>query len=184
MGVTQLDMTSPKWSASTATRWDTLQGNAEDLGTKIAGTGIKTTLEGPYMADDEVPTNMALMAFSDSEALMVEVVGSLKVEALRSEVAIIMMEVVVGEEVPWPKEVAIDLPNEECLEGCVGASGGEVNEGGDDFGVSKSLLGEIPIVVMVKVVEKHLEMMEEPFEENRLRIRRKPATAKVAEKKI
>ncbi|GKA15881.1 putative ribonuclease H-like domain-containing protein [Tanacetum coccineum] len=52
---------------STATRWDTLQGNAEDLGTKIAETGIKTALEGLYMADDEVPTNMALMAFSDSE---------------------------------------------------------------------------------------------------------------------
>ncbi|GJR17987.1 putative ribonuclease H-like domain-containing protein [Tanacetum coccineum] len=48
-------------------RWDTLQGNAEDLGTKIAGTRIKTALEGLYMADDEVPTNMALMAFSDSE---------------------------------------------------------------------------------------------------------------------
>ncbi|GKC65650.1 hypothetical protein Tco_1098248 [Tanacetum coccineum] len=27
-------------------RWDTLQGNAEDLRTKIAGTGIKTDLEG------------------------------------------------------------------------------------------------------------------------------------------
>ncbi|GJV51538.1 hypothetical protein Tco_1447279 [Tanacetum coccineum] len=27
-------------------RWDTLQGNAEDLGTKIAETGIKTALEG------------------------------------------------------------------------------------------------------------------------------------------
>ncbi|GKB23165.1 hypothetical protein Tco_0862566 [Tanacetum coccineum] len=38
--------------------------------------------------------------------------------------------------------------DEECLEGCVGASGGEVNEGGDDFGVSKSLLGEIPGVVI------------------------------------
>ncbi|GJS41620.1 putative ribonuclease H-like domain-containing protein [Tanacetum coccineum] len=54
-------------SVSTATRWNTLQGNAEDLGTKIAGTGIKTSLQGSYMADDEVPTNMALMAFSDSE---------------------------------------------------------------------------------------------------------------------
>ncbi|GJV35376.1 putative ribonuclease H-like domain-containing protein [Tanacetum coccineum] len=63
--------------------------NAEDLGTKIAGTGIKTALEGivhveetffqshgaieeagfdwSYMADEEVPTNMALMDFSDSE---------------------------------------------------------------------------------------------------------------------
>ncbi|GKE24204.1 hypothetical protein Tco_1435716 [Tanacetum coccineum] len=46
MGVTQLDMTNLRWSVSTATRWDTLQGNAEDLGTKIVETGIKTTLEG------------------------------------------------------------------------------------------------------------------------------------------
>ncbi|GJY11434.1 hypothetical protein Tco_0379619 [Tanacetum coccineum] len=46
MGVIQLDMTSPRWSVSTATRWDTLQGNAEDLETKITGTGIKTALEG------------------------------------------------------------------------------------------------------------------------------------------
>ncbi|GJZ08325.1 hypothetical protein Tco_0542608 [Tanacetum coccineum] len=37
---------------------------------------------------------------------------------------------------------------EECLEGCVGAGGGEVNGGRDDFGVSKSLLGEIPGVVI------------------------------------
>ncbi|GJY59021.1 hypothetical protein Tco_0458913, partial [Tanacetum coccineum] len=63
MRVTQLDMTSLRWSVSTAIRWDTLQGNAEDLGTKIAEIGIKTALEGLYMADDEVPTNMALMAF-------------------------------------------------------------------------------------------------------------------------
>ncbi|GJT11595.1 putative ribonuclease H-like domain-containing protein [Tanacetum coccineum] len=48
MGVTQLDMTSPRWSVSTATRWDTFQGSAEDLGTKIAGTGIKTALEGLF----------------------------------------------------------------------------------------------------------------------------------------
>ncbi|GJR18275.1 putative ribonuclease H-like domain-containing protein [Tanacetum coccineum] len=41
--------------------------NAEDLGIKIVGTGIKTALEGLYMADDEVPTNIALMAFSDSK---------------------------------------------------------------------------------------------------------------------
>ncbi|GKE47942.1 putative ribonuclease H-like domain-containing protein, partial [Tanacetum coccineum] len=44
MRVTRLDMTSPRWSVSTATRWDTLQGNAEDLETKLAGTGIKTAL--------------------------------------------------------------------------------------------------------------------------------------------
>ncbi|GKB16970.1 hypothetical protein Tco_0850893, partial [Tanacetum coccineum] len=37
---------------------------------------------------------------------------------------------------------------EEYLDGCVGAGGGEVNEGGDNFGVSKSLLGEIPSVVI------------------------------------
>ncbi|GKB16502.1 hypothetical protein Tco_0850425 [Tanacetum coccineum] len=49
MGVTQMDMTSPRWSVSTITRWDTLQGNAEDPGTKIVGTGIKTALEGLYM---------------------------------------------------------------------------------------------------------------------------------------
>ncbi|GJR13589.1 hypothetical protein Tco_0796241 [Tanacetum coccineum] len=36
----------PRWSDSTATRWDTLQGNAEDIGTKIAETRIKTALEG------------------------------------------------------------------------------------------------------------------------------------------
>ncbi|GJY97909.1 retrovirus-related pol polyprotein from transposon TNT 1-94 [Tanacetum coccineum] len=48
-------------------RSDTLQGSAEDLRTKIAGTRIKTALEGLYMAYDEVPTNMALMDFSESE---------------------------------------------------------------------------------------------------------------------
>ncbi|GJZ08885.1 hypothetical protein Tco_0543168 [Tanacetum coccineum] len=62
-----LSMRTRRWSVSTATRWDTLQGNAEDIGTKIAETGIKTALEGLYMTNDEVPTNMALMAFSDSK---------------------------------------------------------------------------------------------------------------------
>ncbi|GJS60278.1 hypothetical protein Tco_0655062 [Tanacetum coccineum] len=39
--------------------------------------------------------------------------------------------------------------SEECLEGCVGAGGGEVSGGGDDFRVSKSLLGcEILELVM------------------------------------
>ncbi|GKF53049.1 hypothetical protein Tco_0159959, partial [Tanacetum coccineum] len=33
-----LDMTSSRWSVSTAIRWDILQGNAEDLGTKIVET--------------------------------------------------------------------------------------------------------------------------------------------------
>ncbi|GKF43581.1 hypothetical protein Tco_0130133 [Tanacetum coccineum] len=35
-----------QWSVSTVTGWDTLQGNVEDLGTKIAGSGIKKALEG------------------------------------------------------------------------------------------------------------------------------------------
>ncbi|GJV36309.1 hypothetical protein Tco_1408786 [Tanacetum coccineum] len=43
---------------------------------------------------------------------------------------------------------------EECLEGCVGSGVGQVNEGGDDFRVSKSLLGEIP---RVAVRESHGE---------------------------
>ncbi|GKD13998.1 hypothetical protein Tco_1198405 [Tanacetum coccineum] len=54
MGVTQLDMTSPRWSVLTATRWDTLQGNAEDLGTKIVGTGIKTALEGLKSVSEDI----------------------------------------------------------------------------------------------------------------------------------
>ncbi|GKG25157.1 hypothetical protein Tco_0395785, partial [Tanacetum coccineum] len=33
LAITQLDMTNPRWSVSTVTRWDTLQGNAEDIGT-------------------------------------------------------------------------------------------------------------------------------------------------------
>ncbi|GJS73478.1 hypothetical protein Tco_0706319 [Tanacetum coccineum] len=37
---------------------------------------------------------------------------------------------------------------EECLEGCVGAGGGEFSGGRDDFGVRKSLLGEISRVVI------------------------------------
>ncbi|GJZ34571.1 hypothetical protein Tco_0580388 [Tanacetum coccineum] len=40
------------------------------------------------------------------------------------------------------------LRGEECLEGCVGAGGGEVNGSRDVFGVSKSLLGEILGVVI------------------------------------
>ncbi|GJW16528.1 putative reverse transcriptase domain-containing protein [Tanacetum coccineum] len=46
MGVTQLDMTSQRWSVTTDTSWDTLQGNAEDLGIKITGAGIKITGAG------------------------------------------------------------------------------------------------------------------------------------------
>ncbi|GJX99044.1 putative ribonuclease H-like domain-containing protein [Tanacetum coccineum] len=51
-------------------QWDILQGNAEVLGIKIIGTRIKTAQEGLFMAAEEVPTNMALMAFLDSELLL------------------------------------------------------------------------------------------------------------------
>ncbi|GJX70086.1 hypothetical protein Tco_0307257 [Tanacetum coccineum] len=72
---------------------DTLQRNVEDLGTKIAGTGIKTArrtinveetsskamvaidgagFDWSYMADNEVPTNMALIYFSDSKLQFTE----------------------------------------------------------------------------------------------------------------
>nr|GEV00026.1 DNA-directed DNA polymerase [Tanacetum cinerariifolium] len=52
---------------------------------------------------------------------------------------------------------------DECLEGYVGVDRGEVSRGGDDFRVSKSLLGDIPEVVISKGGGEHLEMMEEPF---------------------
>ncbi|GJW61394.1 putative ribonuclease H-like domain-containing protein [Tanacetum coccineum] len=78
MEETQLDMTNLRWSVSTLTIWDTLQGNAKDLGTKIAETGIKTALEGLYMADDEVPINMTLMAWSDSEVIFCDQLAVLK----------------------------------------------------------------------------------------------------------
>ncbi|GJY91516.1 hypothetical protein Tco_0506712 [Tanacetum coccineum] len=62
MGVTsKADMTSLRWSVSTATRWDTLQGNAEDLRTKIAETRIKTTLEGLPKAVNTARPNSAVV---------------------------------------------------------------------------------------------------------------------------
>ncbi|GJZ59963.1 hypothetical protein Tco_0615779 [Tanacetum coccineum] len=74
-------------SVSTVTSWDTLLGSAEDLGIKITGADQthKRTInveeisskamlaidgagfDWSFMADEEVPTDMALMAFSDSE---------------------------------------------------------------------------------------------------------------------
>ncbi|GKF33818.1 hypothetical protein Tco_0107018 [Tanacetum coccineum] len=53
---------------------------------------------------------------------------------------------------------------EECLDGWVGAGGGEVKGGGDDFGVSRILLGEIPRVIIGEAVVKHLETIEEPID--------------------
>nr|GEZ91861.1 hypothetical protein [Tanacetum cinerariifolium] len=48
---------------------------------------------------------------------------------------------------PWSKFM---VRGEECLEGCVGARGGKVNEGGEDFRVSKSLLRKIHGVLIGK----------------------------------
>ncbi|GJY61073.1 putative ribonuclease H-like domain-containing protein, partial [Tanacetum coccineum] len=81
-----------------------LQGNAELRGIKRIGTGIKTlkrtvnveetsskamvAIDGAgfdwsFMADEEVPTNMALMAFSDSEhVLFVEALTMYKLTAI------------------------------------------------------------------------------------------------------
>nr|GEU31137.1 hypothetical protein [Tanacetum cinerariifolium] len=44
--------------------------------------------------------------------------------------------------------VVSGVRGEECLEGCVGVGRGEVNGGGDNFGVSKKILGEIPGVAI------------------------------------
>ncbi|GJS01516.1 hypothetical protein Tco_0233601 [Tanacetum coccineum] len=54
--------------------------------------------------------------------------------------------------------------SEECLDGWVRAGGGEVKGGGVDFGVTKSLLGEIPGRVRERVVVKNLELIEGPFD--------------------
>ncbi|GJT34868.1 hypothetical protein Tco_0925287 [Tanacetum coccineum] len=52
----------------------------------------------------------------------------------------------------------------ECLDGWVGASGGEVNGGGDDFEVSRILLGDTPRVIIGEVVVRHLESIEDPID--------------------
>ncbi|GKD06602.1 hypothetical protein Tco_1181576, partial [Tanacetum coccineum] len=53
---------------------------------------------------------------------------------------------------------------EECLDGLVGANGGEVKGGGVVFGVSRIFLGVIPGDIMRKSVVKLLELMEEPID--------------------
>nr|GEU95488.1 hypothetical protein [Tanacetum cinerariifolium] len=81
---TQLVLISPKWSVTTATRYDILQESADGLGTKIAYSSGRAVyveetpskdmvaidgvgFDWSYIAEDEVPTNMALMVFSDSK---------------------------------------------------------------------------------------------------------------------
>ncbi|GJZ55624.1 hypothetical protein Tco_0610817 [Tanacetum coccineum] len=70
IGVTQLDMTSPRSPKRTV--------NVEETSSKamvaIDGAGFYWS----YMADDEVPTNMALMAFLDSELLIKEGLASVE----------------------------------------------------------------------------------------------------------
>ncbi|GKD76475.1 hypothetical protein Tco_1339096, partial [Tanacetum coccineum] len=77
MGVTQLDMTSPMWSVSTATRWDILQRSARDLGTKIAErnrnqessrrtVNVEETSSKAMVAIDEADFDWSYMA--DDEA--------------------------------------------------------------------------------------------------------------------
>nr|GEV76937.1 protein kinase-like domain, phloem protein 2-like protein [Tanacetum cinerariifolium] len=46
--------------------------SADSQETKIVIAGIKIALKGPYMAEDEVPTNMAFMAFSNSKSCETE----------------------------------------------------------------------------------------------------------------
>ncbi|GJR86932.1 putative ribonuclease H-like domain-containing protein, partial [Tanacetum coccineum] len=61
----ELGLTSPRWSVSTATREDTLQGSAGHPGIKTAGTG--SLPEGLDQAE-EGPTNFALMAYSSTNS--------------------------------------------------------------------------------------------------------------------
>ncbi|GJU52695.1 putative ribonuclease H-like domain-containing protein [Tanacetum coccineum] len=62
MGVTQLDMTSLR-NQDNSRRTVNVEDTSSKAMLAIDGAG----LDWSYMADDEVPTNMALMAFSDSE---------------------------------------------------------------------------------------------------------------------
>ncbi|GKB97786.1 hypothetical protein Tco_0983923, partial [Tanacetum coccineum] len=68
MSKTRTDyLTSPRWSVSTATREDTLQGNAGHLGIKTTGT--RSLQKGLYDWSDQAeegPTNFALMAYSST----------------------------------------------------------------------------------------------------------------------
>ncbi|GJX44484.1 putative ribonuclease H-like domain-containing protein [Tanacetum coccineum] len=76
-----------KESVSTVIRWDTLPGNVEHQETKMAMLAIDGVgYDWSDMAEDHIQTNMALMAFSDSELLKREVgckdyeIGMLKTE--------------------------------------------------------------------------------------------------------
>ncbi|GJX19815.1 hypothetical protein Tco_0222492 [Tanacetum coccineum] len=53
---------------------------------------------------------------------------------------------------------------EECLDSWVGAGGGEVKGGGVVFGVSRTLLGEIPGDIIGESGGEALELMEEPID--------------------
>ncbi|GJS11039.1 hypothetical protein Tco_0367835 [Tanacetum coccineum] len=55
-----LDMINLRWSVTTVISWDTLPGNAKHQ-------EARKVLIGSGLAEEQVQTNMALMAFSDSE---------------------------------------------------------------------------------------------------------------------
>ncbi|GKC84555.1 hypothetical protein Tco_1140272 [Tanacetum coccineum] len=79
--------------------------------------------------------------------LMVKVARSLNEDlGEKLEVEVAMVE----EEVPYLESIKEEFMAsvEECLNGCVGAGGGEVKGGGVVFGVSRIFFGEIPGDIM------------------------------------
>ncbi|GJR21235.1 putative ribonuclease H-like domain-containing protein [Tanacetum coccineum] len=67
-----LDMTSPRWSVSTVTRWDTLKGNAEDLGNQESrdwnkDNSISTRRNWLFLPPNPDLSNSGLEEFQQSE---------------------------------------------------------------------------------------------------------------------
>nr|GEW23578.1 hypothetical protein [Tanacetum cinerariifolium] len=106
---------------------------------------------------------------------MSEVAGSLKgdfEEKLEVEMEMLEEKVpwldLVEKEEEWKTRVRWDLSfvasSEECLDGWVRASGGEVKGGGIIFRISRILLGVIPGDIMGKAVVNHLELMKDSID--------------------
>ncbi|GJR87937.1 hypothetical protein Tco_0211948 [Tanacetum coccineum] len=86
--------------------------------------------------------------------------------ALEAEVVVAKVDVVVamvGEEVPWPEEVEVDLSNNTC-----GEVGGveKISSTGSNFIVKgeECLEGCVGVGEVREVVERHLELMDDPFD--------------------
>ncbi|GKA75396.1 putative ribonuclease H-like domain-containing protein [Tanacetum coccineum] len=97
MEMTQLDVTIPRWSVTTATRWDTLQGNAEDLGTKIAETGIKTTLERlelEKLKQEKESNQLKIENFDNAFKSLNKLIGSKIPDKSRKDVGFVSYNVV------------------------------------------------------------------------------------------